>query len=128
MLYLNSSALRLDGCDIRGYTAWSFMDNFEWMRGYSERFGLHHVNFSDPERPRIPKASAKFFTSVIEENGFLKGSAPTLTTSDNQRTASETPEVIKFDGSDGQTDNAWNLSTSLTVICCVVLFGLLFQF
>lgn len=64
-------AIRLDGCDVRGYTAWSFLDNFEWMRGYSEHFGLHYVNFSDPERPRTPKLSAKYYTSVIINNGFL---------------------------------------------------------
>ena len=62
----------MDGCDVKGYTAWSLLDNFEWMRGYSERFGLHFVNFSDPERKRIPKASAAYFTSIIEDNGFSR--------------------------------------------------------
>jgi hypothetical protein len=42
------------------------------MRGYSERFGLHYVNFSDPERPRTPKLSAAYYRSIIEDNGFLK--------------------------------------------------------
>ena len=70
MFYL--SALRLDGCDIRGYTVWSLLDNFEWMMGTTEHFGLHYVNFSDPERPRTPKASAAFYRSIIEANGFLK--------------------------------------------------------
>ena len=70
VLYL--SALRLDGCDIRGYTVWSLLDNFEWMMGTTEHFGLHYVNFSDPERPRTPKASAAFYRSIIEANGFLK--------------------------------------------------------
>lgn len=46
------------------------MDNFEWVRGYSERFGLHFVNFSDPSRPRVPKASARFFRDLIINNGF----------------------------------------------------------
>lgn len=46
------------------------MDNFEWARGYTERFGLHYVNFSDPSRPRTPKESARFFTKLIENNGF----------------------------------------------------------
>ncbi|KAH3891377.1 hypothetical protein DPMN_015476 [Dreissena polymorpha] len=73
-MYINEvlKAIRLDGCDVRGYTAWSFMDNFEWMMGYSEHFGLHAVNFSDPSRHRTPKASAAYYTSIIENNGFVK--------------------------------------------------------
>eukprot|EP00105_Crassostrea_gigas_P000747 XP_011412672.1 PREDICTED: lactase-like protein [Crassostrea gigas] len=75
--YINNvlKAIRLDGIDVRGYTAWSLMDNFEWARGYSERFGLHYVNFSDPARPRTPKASARYYRSIIENNGFKKETA-----------------------------------------------------
>ncbi|KAH3891376.1 hypothetical protein DPMN_015475 [Dreissena polymorpha] len=73
--YINEllKAIRLDGCNVRGFTAWSLMDNFEWNTGYSERFGIHYVNFSDPQRPRIPKGSAYWFRQLIEENGFKKG-------------------------------------------------------
>lgn len=48
------------------------MDNFEWARGYSEHFGLHYVNFSDPTRPRTAKASARFYRELITNNGFPK--------------------------------------------------------
>jgi lactase-phlorizin hydrolase len=41
------------------------MDNFEWGVGYAEKFGIHYVNFSDPERPRIPKGSAYWYTQVF---------------------------------------------------------------
>ena len=59
-----------DGCDVIGYTAWSLMDNFEWARGYSEKFGVHSVNFKDPSRPRTPKKSAGWFKNVIKNNGI----------------------------------------------------------
>jgi lactase-phlorizin hydrolase len=46
------------------------MDNFEWASGYHERFGIHRVNFSDPEKKRIPKRSAKAYTKIVADNGF----------------------------------------------------------
>lgn len=64
------AAIVLDGVDLRGYTAWSLMDNLEWAMGYEEKFGLYYVNFSDPALPRRPKASAKYYTQIINCNGF----------------------------------------------------------
>nr|KAG5708130.1 hypothetical protein BaRGS_002866 [Batillaria attramentaria] len=66
-------AIRLDGCNVQGYTAWSLMDNFEWARGFSEKFGLHYVNFTDPNRPRVPRASARWYAELIADNGFQRG-------------------------------------------------------
>ncbi|HEX6005006.1 MAG TPA: GH1 family beta-glucosidase [Burkholderiales bacterium] len=59
-------ALR-QGCNVRGYFAWSFMDNLEWSLGYSKRFGIVHVDFAT--RRRTPKASARFLSSVVAANG-----------------------------------------------------------
>nr|AFD33364.1 beta-glucosidase [Macrotermes barneyi] len=59
-------AIHIDGVNVIGYTAWSLVDNFEWLRGYSERFGIHEVNFNDPSRPRTPKESAKVLTEIFQ--------------------------------------------------------------
>ncbi|KAK7101212.1 hypothetical protein V1264_024034 [Littorina saxatilis] len=63
-------AIHVDGCDVRGYTVWSLMDNMEWGHGYTEKFGLYYVNFSDPLRHRVRKDSATFYKNVIADNGF----------------------------------------------------------
>lgn len=56
------------GCDLRGYFAWSFMDNFEWAFGYTQRFGLVYVDY--PTQRRIPKASARFWGELARTNGL----------------------------------------------------------
>uniref|UniRef100_A0A3Q3BC57 Lactase n=1 Tax=Kryptolebias marmoratus TaxID=37003 RepID=A0A3Q3BC57_KRYMA len=58
-----------DNVDIRGYTAWSLMDNLEWATGFSERFGLFYVNHSDPNVPRVKKASVSTYSTIISCNG-----------------------------------------------------------
>jgi len=55
------------GVDVRGYFAWSLLDNFEWSRGYSLRFGLVHVDF-DTQR-RTVKASGNYYREVIATHG-----------------------------------------------------------
>jgi lactase-phlorizin hydrolase len=70
--YINNvlKAIKVDGCNVAGYTAWSLMDNFEWGMGYTQTFGLHQVNFTDPARPRTPKASASYYKRLITDNGW----------------------------------------------------------
>ncbi|KAJ9589712.1 hypothetical protein L9F63_017084, partial [Diploptera punctata] len=59
-------AINVNGCKVFGYTAWCLMDNFEWCSGYTEKFGLYHVDFSDPERPRTPKHSSQLLSEIIK--------------------------------------------------------------
>ncbi|XP_033115908.1 lactase-like protein [Anneissia japonica] len=70
--YINEllKAITIDNCNVKGYTAWSLMDNFEWASGYSERFGIHYVDFNDDERKRIPKKSAETYAKIVADNGF----------------------------------------------------------
>ncbi|XP_039198279.1 lactase-phlorizin hydrolase [Crotalus tigris] len=63
-------AYKLDGVNLRGFFAWSLMDNFEWLQGYEPRFGLHQVDFEDPHRPRTPKESAIYYSEIIRNNGY----------------------------------------------------------
>jgi beta-glucosidase len=58
-----------EGANLQGYFHWSFMDNFEWAHGYSQRFGLVYIDFST--RKRIPKDSFKWYQAVIARNGLV---------------------------------------------------------
>jgi beta-glucosidase len=51
------------GADVRGYLAWSLLDNLEWAHGFSKRFGLVHVDFTTQKR--TPKASARWYAQFI---------------------------------------------------------------
>jgi beta-glucosidase len=61
------------GVDVRGYMAWSLLDNLEWSLGYSKRFGIVHVDFASQQR--TPKDSAHFYSKVIATNGAVLGSS-----------------------------------------------------
>ena len=57
------------GVDLRGYFAWSLLDNFEWSLGYAKRFGLYHVDYETQRR--TAKASARFYAEVIRSRGAV---------------------------------------------------------
>lgn len=58
-----------DGVDLRGYFAWSLLDNFEWSLGLEKRFGLIHVDYKS--QTRTPKASAHWYKALVS-TGELK--------------------------------------------------------
>ena len=57
-----------NGVPLAGYFAWSLMDNFEWAKGYAQRFGLVWVDFETQQR--IVKDSGKWYAQVIARNGL----------------------------------------------------------
>lgn len=64
------------GVDVRGYCAWSLLDNLEWAHGFSKRFGIVHVNFETQQRTM--KDSAYFYREVIASNGAVLNEVPAV--------------------------------------------------
>ncbi|MFD1147784.1 glycoside hydrolase family 1 protein [Saccharothrix hoggarensis] len=62
------------GVDLRGYFAWSLMDNFEWAEGYAKRFGIVHVDYET--QVRTPKMSAMWYSQVARGNALTATVAP----------------------------------------------------
>jgi beta-glucosidase len=59
------------GVDVRGYFAWSLLDNFEWAYGYGTRFGIVRVDYETQQR--TPKASAWRYAQVARTNHLADG-------------------------------------------------------
>ncbi len=59
------------GADVRGYFAWSLLDNFEWAHGYTKRFGLVHVDYET--LARTPKDSARAYAEIVRSHGAALG-------------------------------------------------------
>jgi beta-glucosidase len=56
------------GVNVRGYFAWSLLDNLEWSHGFTKRFGIVHVDFATQKRTM--KRSALVYREIIRQNGF----------------------------------------------------------
>jgi beta-glucosidase len=73
IMYLRNYLMQLqrattEGVPVRGYFLWSLMDNFEWIFGFEQRFGLYHVDFDT--LVRTPKLSVQFYRDVVARNGI----------------------------------------------------------
>ncbi|KAH7689437.1 Beta-glucosidase protein [Dioscorea alata] len=64
LIYLERAIKK--GVDVRGYFAWSLLDNFEWVNGYTVRFGINSVDYKDGLK-RYPKSSTKWFTKFLKK-------------------------------------------------------------
>ncbi|XP_018320181.1 myrosinase 1-like [Agrilus planipennis] len=69
-------AINEDNVNVQGYAAWTLMDNFEWRYGLIYRYGIHSINFTDPDLRRTPKLSATFYKNVIANRAV--GDYPSL--------------------------------------------------
>jgi beta-glucosidase len=58
-----------DGVAVSGYFLWSGQDNFEWIYGYGNRFGLIYVDFKTQKR--TPKLSAQWFREAVRRNAVV---------------------------------------------------------
>jgi beta-glucosidase len=56
-----------DGVPLRGYHAWSLLDNFEWAQGFTQRFGLVYVDYANKQK-RIIKDSGHWYAKVAATN------------------------------------------------------------
>jgi len=63
-----------NGVPLAGYFVWSLMDNFEWAKGYTQRFGIVRIDYDTQER--IPKDSAFWYKETIAQNGFCMNRSP----------------------------------------------------
>ena len=58
-----------EGFPVKGYFLWSLLDNFEWVDGYSKRFGIHYVDFKTEKR--TAKLSAEWYREAIRRNAVV---------------------------------------------------------
>ncbi|WP_051703496.1 GH1 family beta-glucosidase [Streptomyces sp. NRRL F-5630] len=76
-----------EGADVRAYYAWSLLDNFEWARGYEQRFGLVRVDYASGER--LPKDSYHWYAGLLAHHRSTTMSTPAnpATPADQERPA-----------------------------------------
>ncbi|KAF5748784.1 beta-glucosidase 12-like [Tripterygium wilfordii] len=65
-LYFLQRAVVKDGVNVKGYFAWSLLDNFEWNSGYTVRFGINYVDYQNGLK-RYPKSSAHWFKNFLKK-------------------------------------------------------------
>ncbi|CAH4023456.1 unnamed protein product [Pieris brassicae] len=97
-------AITEDNVNVTYYTAWTLLDNFEWVDGYVSKFGLIDVDFTKPDRPRTPRSSAYYYANVISTR-----SCALIAVVRGER---RFPDAFKFGAATAsyQVEGAWNVS------------------
>jgi len=117
-----------DGLDIRGYMAWSLLDNYEWADGFKFRFGLHYVDYTSSDRRRYAKDSARWFAEHIRNRASYRRLpvAKTSSSGDNsvsgtegkllwRKSATATSSLMSTGmQSDGNIDSTTTTTTTMT--------------
>jgi len=84
-----------DGVDVRGYTYWSLLDNFEWAEGYRPRFGLYRVNYENMTRSET--GGLRLYREVIAKHRN-QNAGPTAKTSQKDSATVQVDGVTSDDG------------------------------
>lgn len=101
-----------DGVDLKGYFMWTFLDNFEWEKGYQERFGIVYMDYTTQRR--ILKDSAYWYQKLIQTNGEI------LTRNQKERPILFLEPELKqniWGGSRLKTDFGYDIPSSHTGEC-----------
>lgn len=104
-----------DGANVSGYVAWSLMDSFEWKAGFTEKFGLYHVDFTVPERTRTPKISARVYANICKTNAIDWSFRPTL--NEQQLVVAAHLPAAENSAPSPATTFSWTLALLLSVAC-----------
>ena len=135
-----------DGANVKGYVAYSLLDSFEWEAGFSETFGLYHVDFNSPNKTRSAKMSAKVYKKIVEtrkidetykpDPDFLiepverddlckKSIIPRLSTKEDKEGSSKQGQGRSTQGNSGQI-KSFNFLSSFLIIDIIFVFKYIF--
>lgn len=64
-VHMQAQEAKQAGVNLLGYFYWSLLDNFEWAKGFTNTFGMVHVDFSSDARTRTPKDSLAWLANYF---------------------------------------------------------------